>query len=270
MSYDRPTPPPVISAGKAYEELEGAQGREVYFRPMRYRPADLGAVQPTIEVTADGAAHACAMLDVSQSGVAFAWPAGLPPTQQGAVLALSVRVDRYEAYRGAALVMSVRPDASCTVVGVSFTESLLDIEHILHLRDVRNWEAEGADALSLSRKAWNLPGHDDFKAAVGDLHLFLDDAAHHLQQVEAQLPWTVVHGEGGPPARRALIDTLRRTFVADFLGFEARLDRALRRATPEGWQGLKRFSQQHLDAFLLQAPFHYRSKTKPLGYPGDF
>ena len=38
MSYDRPTPPPVISTGKAYEELEGAQGREVYFRPMRYRP----------------------------------------------------------------------------------------------------------------------------------------------------------------------------------------------------------------------------------------
>lgn len=270
MSYDRPTPPPVISTGKAYEELEGAQGREVFFRPMRYRPVDLGAVRASVEVTLDGATHTCTMLDVSQSGVAFLWPAGAAATEQGADLSLVVRFDRFEAYRGAALVMSVRPDPSGTVVGVSFTESLMDIEHVLHLRDVRNWEAEGADALSLAHKPWNLRGHDDFKAAVGDLHLFLDDAAHHLQQVEAQLPWTVVHGEGGAPARGALVDTLRRTFVADFLAFESRIYGALRGAAPDDWEGLKRFSQQHLDAFLLQAPFHYRSKTKPLGYPGDF
>lgn len=270
MSYDRPTPPPVMSTGKAYEELEGAQGREVYFRPMRYRPSDLGAVQASVEVSLDGATFTCPMLDVSQSGVAFAWPRGLLATEQGAVLALVVRFDRFEAYRGAAIVMSVRPDPGGTVVGVSFTESLMDIEHVLHLRDVRNWEAEGTDALALARKPWNLPGHDDFKAAVGDLHLFLDDAAHHLQQVEAQLPWSVVHGEAGAPARNALVETLRRTFVADFLAFERRIDGALRSASPDDWQGLKRFSQQHLDAFLLQAPFHYRSKTKPLGYPGDF
>lgn len=270
MSYDRPTPPPVSSVGKAYEELEGAQGREVYFRPIRYRPSDLGGVQTAVEVTLDGVTAPCAMVNVSQSGVAFTWPSALAPTEQGAALALTVRFDTFEAYRGPALVMSVRPDPIGTVVGASFTDALLDVEHVLHLREVRAWELDGAPALAHARKPWNLPDHDDFKAAVGDLELFLDDAAEHLKALESQLPWAVVHGEAAPPARRALVETLRRTFVADFLAFERRIDQALRRASPEAWQGLKRFSQRHLDAFLLQAPFHARSKGKPLGYPGDF
>ena len=47
---DRPTPPPIETAGRAYEELEGAQGREIFFRPIRYRPADLAPITVSIEV----------------------------------------------------------------------------------------------------------------------------------------------------------------------------------------------------------------------------
>lgn len=271
MSYDRPTPPPVLTTGKAYEELEGAQGREVFFRPTRYRPTDLGSVRASVEFEFDAHTYACEMQDVSQNGVAFLWPANLPPPTQGATLSpLVVRFDRHEAYHGAALVMSVRASEGATVVGASFTEALLDIEDVLQLRDVRNWEVESAATLALAKKPWSLGGHDDFKAAVGDFRLFLDDASHHLAQVEVSLPWNVVHGESGAPARGALIDALRHGFVRDFIALANRIDTCVRRTSPDAWQALKPFTQQHLDALLLQAPFLYRARTKPLGYPGDF
>src|SRR5512139_1874795 len=71
-------PEPAAGAIRRYDELDGAEGRAVFFRPHRYTAADLAPLWCTVDVLADGGAHTCPLRDVSQNGVAFAWPAGVP------------------------------------------------------------------------------------------------------------------------------------------------------------------------------------------------
>jgi hypothetical protein len=52
---DSAQPPPVSGTirarrGQAYAELEGGQGREVFFRPHRYQLEELGPVHPVVHV----------------------------------------------------------------------------------------------------------------------------------------------------------------------------------------------------------------------------
>jgi hypothetical protein len=37
-----------VSRVATYEELDAGQGREIHFRPDRYRRADLGPVEPVV------------------------------------------------------------------------------------------------------------------------------------------------------------------------------------------------------------------------------
>ncbi len=48
------------------------------------------------------------------------------------------------------------------------------------------------------------------------------------------------------------------------------IDAALRGATREQREGLREFSERHLGKLLMQSPWMYRARYKPLGYPGDF
>jgi hypothetical protein len=44
---------------RVYEDLEGAQGREVNFRPTRYSSEQLGPVRSLVELSLQDARHAC-------------------------------------------------------------------------------------------------------------------------------------------------------------------------------------------------------------------
>lgn len=271
MRDDRPTPPPIIGSEGAYEDLDGAQGREVYFRPTRYSQKDLGPVRATVEVTLHGHAHTCEMQDVSQNGVAFRWPASVPPPGLGEPVAcLVVRFDLHDAYRGGALVMSVREQPGGYVVGASFTDALMDIGDVLHMRDVRSWSVETARQLSAKAQPWYVPGFETFKSLVGELKLFFDETAASLNDLEKRLPWHVVHGTAETPARAALLRQFEADFVPDYLRYSYAIDAASRNATPDEWAHLKEFSLRHVHGYLMQAPFVERAFTKPLGYPGDF
>lgn len=270
MSDERLTPPPIIT-GSSYEDLEGAQGREVFFRPTRYRPTDLGPVRSAVEVAFEGDALACEMRDVSQNGVAFLWPEGKAPPPLGATLpSVVVTFDGHDAYRGGAVVMSVRAESGGNVVGASFTDALMDIGDVLHLRDVRNWSVESARRLSAGAQPWYVEGFDRFKALVGELHLFLKDASANLGELERRLPWHVVHGTSDSPARAALLQQLDRDFVPECTRYSYAIDAALRGASPDEWAHLKEFSQRQVHEYLMQAAFIERAYNKPLGYPGDF
>src|SRR5512147_1433925 len=77
---DDPSPAPAPHSRVArYEELEGAEGRAVFFRPQRYAASDLAPLQGLLTVTMDGEVKACPVLDVSQNGAAISWPRGTPP-----------------------------------------------------------------------------------------------------------------------------------------------------------------------------------------------
>src|SRR5207247_1189686 len=176
-----------------YEDLDGAQGREVFFRPHRYRAADLSPLR--CDVLANG--RVCALLDVSQNGAAFEWPKDLPVTVGEQLAGLAVRFDEHVPFRGEAKVGSVREVGGVTVVGVSFEGLLLPVDEVLDLRAIKGGVQPPAP--------WRVAGHDHFKVLVSELRLYLEDAERQLAKLESELPWHVLHGAESP-ARTALME----------------------------------------------------------------
>ncbi|MBK9515778.1 MAG: class I SAM-dependent methyltransferase family protein [Anaeromyxobacter sp.] len=253
---------------RRYEELDGAVGRGVFFRPQRFSAEDLAPLTAAVTVTVAGARRECALVDVSQNGVAVAWPADLP-VSPGQRLPAALRFDDHAAFTGEAHVGSVRQKDGLTVVGLSFVDFLLDVDEIHQLRAVRAWAPAGAGG-PLERRPWRLAGHEKFKSLVSELGLYLEDARRELTAFEAELPWHVLNGPANP-ARAALVSRLRAGFVADVVDQTEQVDAALRQI-PGGLANAaaREWSLRHLHDHLLQALSCQRALHKPFGYPGDY
>jgi extracellular factor (EF) 3-hydroxypalmitic acid methyl ester biosynthesis protein len=263
------TPPKLVAPIRSYEELEGAQGREVFFRPQRYRAPDLLPVRGEVLVSNAGAPVTCVLHDVSQSGVALEWPVGKPALTIGEHLPeVVVRFDGHEAYRGEGRVGSVRDVGGATVVGVSFEGLLLQVDEILHLRSIKQF----AESRATTQPLWRAAGHERFKVLVSELQLFFQDAEEQFRRLEEQLPWHVLHGDSNPPspARTALIDQIRTGFARDVVRMMEEIDAALRSAPPAHGAALLQWSRRHLHEYFMQAPSARRAFQKPFGYPGDY
>ena len=248
-----------------YEELDGGQGREVFFRPHRYQAADLLPLRTTVAVSVNGTRHTCALLDVSQNGVAFEWPADLPVSVGDRLVNLVVAFDEEEPYRGDARVGSLREAQGTTIVGVSFEGPLLPIDAMLDLRSIRNYAVGGV----VPAGPWRVPGNDRFKVLISELRLYLEDAEQHLPRLEKELPWHALH-DPASPSRKPLMDTLKNTFVADVVRATVEIDAAVRTAPPTQLQPLLQWSRRQLHHFFMQSPSMARCANKPFGYPGDY
>ena len=272
----RPVRPPIpvpIAADRIahYTDLVGQSGRDIFFRPQRYPRSELASIGVLVTIGWGGVTHRCELEDVSQNGLAFQWSSGDPP-ELGAVLdPVVLRFDGHEAYRGRARVCSLRQGARGSVVGVCVVDSLMNIEDVLQLRDVKARISESEyPGSSLESGTWRVPGQECFKALVAELCLFLQDAKAKFDELERSLPWHVVHGEHESPARDVLIQRIESGFVADLVQASNGIDAALRSASGEARGRLREFSARYLDDLLLQSPWMHRARYKPLGYPGDF
>lgn len=257
------------SAVGSYHELEGGTGREVNFRPPRYSSPELGPIGANVTIVLNGVEHGCVLRDVSQNGVAFEWREARA-FEVGATLPLIVvSFDQHEAYRGGARVGSVRSLEQGQVVGAHFLDTLMNIDDVLHLRDVKAWSGRGP-GLELKDRPWRVAGYSNFKALVGELKLFLEDAEHQLAELEGSLPWHVAHGDQASPARAALVTRLRHEVADAIVEASNAINDSLSTATPSDRQVLKEYSQRCLHSLMMQSPWMRRAREKPLGYPGDY
>jgi hypothetical protein len=247
-----------------YEELEGAQGREVFFRPQRYRAADLAPLRAEVVLTAGAVERRCPLLDVSENGAAFECPKDLVPAVGDCLSAVSVRFDAHEAYRGDARVGSVRESAGATIVGISFEGRLVSIDEILELRGIKTFVGQRA-----TQPVWRVAGHERFKTLVSELRLTLEDAEHQLRHVEVELPWHVVHGDP-TRARDELMRTIRAHIAVDLVKAVEEIDATVRKVPADDVPHLIEYSRRHLHDFFMQAPAARRAFQKPFGYPGDY
>lgn len=259
-------PPPLD-----YTELDGGSGRDVFYRPDRYLRADLGLVRVKVELLVEGEAHTCDLFDVSQNGIAFEWTSERQLELGCEIEKLVVQFDAHEAYSGGAKVSSVRRIGPTTVVGVSLVDTLMNIEDVLHLRDVKAWVAGTAsDRLRAQEAPWYVRGLQPFKSWVSELRLFLEDGQAQLAELEASLPSHISQGGQASPARDALVQRMRDGFSADIIQLSNEIDAATRQATRSERDAIREFSQRQLQPLLMQAPWMHRARHKPLGYPGDF
>jgi len=263
------TIPPAPESPRSYQDLDGGLGREVYFRPPRYPSAELGPVGAKVLIKVADRERACPLHDVSQNGVAFEWTEAETLSVGDTIPLVTVSFDRHEAYRGSARVGSVRQVADRQVVGVSFLDTLMNIDDVLQLRDVKAWNGAGP-GLALKSRPWRVPGHERVKARIAELRLLFIDAEEQLGELEASLPWHVAHGDQQSPARSALVERIKREVVDEILVATQAVHEALDRSNPVELQKLKEYSVRHLDSYLMQSWWMRRAKEKPLGYPGDF
>lgn len=265
---DRRRPHPLPDPIRPYEELDGAEGRAVFFRPQRYTAVDLQPLRAEVEIGVHGVKHACTLRDVSQSGVALEVSPGVVLAEETR-LELSLRFGEHEAYRGEGRVGSIRSQGRATVVGVSFHDFLLDVDELLELRNMRRW-GRLAPSFRLEARPWALQGSERYKSLVADLRLFYEDARGQLDALERSLPWHVLHGPDNP-ARRALVEQLRTEFVADAVRLTEEVDAAVREV-PDGFGNgvAKEWSRRHVHDFIMLSPCCLRALRKPFGYPGDY
>jgi len=253
---------------RKYEDLDGADGRSVFFRPQRYTAEDLAPLRGTVALTIGPERRELPVRDVSQSGVAVDWPPGEPLPSERLRVEAVVRFDAHVAFRGLARVGSVREREGQALVGLHFEDFLLDVEELLELRGVRTWSA--TKGLGRAERPWSLEGGERFKALASELRLFFEDARTHLDALERELPWRVLHGEDHP-ARQALIGSLRSDFSAPVLRLSERLDEAVREL-PGGHANpaAKAWSVRQVHEFIMSSPGCLRCYQKPFGYPGDY
>jgi extracellular factor (EF) 3-hydroxypalmitic acid methyl ester biosynthesis protein len=262
-------PPKLVTAIRTYEELEGAQGREVFFRPQRYRAQDLAPLRAYVNLRIDLANYECPVHDVSQNGVAFEWPPDIPVEVGSNIERLEVCFDEHVAYRGDARVGSLRAETA-PIAGVSFTGPLLDVDLVLHVRDIKAWQGRDGLGLTLSRKAWAVEGNDRFKTLVSELALYLQDSEGQLGELEKSLAWHVVQGESPSAAREALLERLRSEFVTDVVRYSNAINDAMDAAPPAHLKSLREYTRRLLHGYIMQAPWMHRAYYKPFGYPGDY
>ena len=253
-----------------YEELDGGQGREVFFRPKRYSAADLAPLAPTVSLVMRGLPRDCSFRNISRSGVAVD-VAEDDSVVVGTGARLAIAFDGHEVFWGDGRIERVFPADGKTVIGVSFAESLVDIDDLLRLRDLKTWNQQHGDGHRLSRRLWHTAGQERFKSLVGELRLFFEDASAQLADLEHTLPAQVLHGERDSAARAALIPWLQREFCEPVVNYANEIDAALRTASAAAdWHALKEYSLRHVHSFLMQSPAMHRAYMKPCGYPGDF
>src|SRR5260370_27707654 len=160
---------------RTYEELDGGQGREVFFRPHRYRAADLLPLRAEVGVLSGGVDLVCQLLDVSQSGVAIEWPPDVRVSVGEHLSHVAARFDGYEAYAGEARVGSVREADSSMIVGLSFEGPLLPMDDVLELRAIRAFAG-----LASPIPLWPPPALDRFNVPASALHPHLQPRQDHL------------------------------------------------------------------------------------------
>jgi len=256
---------------RRYDELDGAQGRAVYFRPHRYGGDELSPLETRLTIELEGQEHVCAVRDVSQSGAAIDWPADVALPPYGTELTrLRVEFDRFCAYDGVARIGSIRDVEGVVVVGAEFSERLLNMDEVLLVRDLRRAAAAAPVPLPCRERAWQLGGHATFKRLIGELRLYLEDSEQHFQALEAELPWSTLHGDADSAARRALVDLVTTEFMPDFLGMTAQLQLAVRDVPADESAPLVAYSRRYLDDWFMRSPWMERARNKPLGYPGDY
>ena len=263
---------------KLYEELEGGEGREIFFRPHRYEAEQFEPLSLWVQIAGSGHhADELSVLDISQGGVALKWAStGLP--SRGDELILTVGFDEQLAYVGRAVVSVVRREQPELVgpelleeahVGLDLKDGLLKIDELLQTRDLKRQHSAQAP-FGAHEASWRAVGHDRFKAQVAEMSLLLDDWEHHFSKIEQQVSWDLLRAEAAHPTRAALLQLVQVDFMPDFLKLAGALYEETRSLSDEEQRPLCHFSQRFLDQRFMSAPWMYRARVKPLGYPGDY
>ncbi len=238
-----------------HQDLNGASGKAVRFRPERLDAANIPA-DLACRFRCDAAfVGPIQVLDLSAAGFAAASPQqlSLPP---GSVLeSFELLQGERTIWTGDAVVVHLSGDR----IGGRFTSGVLDLQHL-------RLGATLDGRMSLLREQSEvLPA--EWRAAVGDLRQLLEDVRNEVDELE--------RAELGDPLRRfdeeaRLFEGLRATWGTTYYAAVARLHEMSRSLDKRAAVLGHAYASSLLMPVLMACPMHRRAYEKPLGYAGDY
>jgi extracellular factor (EF) 3-hydroxypalmitic acid methyl ester biosynthesis protein len=108
----------------------------------------------------------------------------------------------------------------------------------------------------------------EFKIVIADIHTFLSDLRHWLEQVELAIRASPAGSRLA--LEREWMEAITPATTDAIAALYGRFDQVARSVEPEFVPAHQAFGRRHLHPLILASPFVYRTLTKPLGYAGDY
>ena len=243
----------------AYEELKGASGKEVWFRPPRYDARVLFPQSPP-KVRLRSAVHK--LQDISLGGVAVLCSQSADDIPDiGDVLPLTIQQMGFSIFESEARVLRREDTVFGSKLAFNFVDSFIEFEKLLS----RNTQAH------ISARAEN-PAHDQLVSR--EYRLFCADVLGTLRSYKRVIEDNV---------SLAQMANCNFDFNGCYDSCEAKLLQQWRpiwrtgndlirsiRADRDVLQATKQFSELVLTPEFSAGEIWNRSYTKPMGYPGNF
>jgi SAM-dependent methyltransferase len=249
---------------KSYEELMGAVGRAVFYRPERRRVRDLLSRDARPQLLVSG--REVQLFDVSMNGISFLTGENHSSWQVGQELAVRLLLRDKEIYAGQARVARVEPGSRgrCRV-GVGLVTGFLDLPEVRREDDEGQLERD----LSAGPEATRERIPVGFREQVGRAVHFLQYYRRVLGRNEARYREFGLHGaEAVRSLTERALTSLREPW--------AEIQQECSRASVECLQDLevllaaKEYTETVVTPVMMEVPLVHRAYTKPLGYPGDY
>jgi extracellular factor (EF) 3-hydroxypalmitic acid methyl ester biosynthesis protein len=238
-----------------HEDLSGANGSAVRFRPARLNAADLPA-DLTCRFRCEGVfVGPLPVVDLSTAGAAAATPSTLALAPGSVLESFELLVGDRTIWTGDAVVVHGNVER----IGARFTSGVLDLEHM------KLGATIGGRLAAHDERRQRLPA--EWRAAVGDLRLLLEDVRREMDEIE--------RAETNDPLRRAedeadLFERMRRGWGESFYAAASALH-AMSADFDKRTAALGRsYASSMLMPILMASPLDRRAYEKPLGYAGDY
>jgi extracellular factor (EF) 3-hydroxypalmitic acid methyl ester biosynthesis protein len=249
---------------KSYEELMGALGRAIFFRPERRRVRDLLSRDAQPQLLVEGQEYP--LFDLSMNGVSLISRNGIKHWPIGTELELKLLLYDKEVYKGRARVARVESGQKAgTRIAFGLTNGFLDLPEILR----QDEEGRLENQLRFGPEYWRtrIPKalQEATSRAVHFLHFYRQTLDRHEARYKAP-------GGGGSDA----IAALEQRALAALRGPWSEIVRAASRAALECLNdrevlaAAKEYTENLVTQVLLVCPMLRRAYTKPLGYSGDY
>jgi extracellular factor (EF) 3-hydroxypalmitic acid methyl ester biosynthesis protein len=249
---------------KSYEELMGALGRAVFFRPERRRVRDLLSRDAQPQLLVDD--NQFPLFDLSMNGVSFVSRNNTPPLPVGTEVEIKLLLYNKQVYTGRGRVARLEPGPKGgTRVGVGLTSGFLDLPEILRQDEEGNLDKE----LRLGPDYWRTRIPKGFLDAGSRAASFLQFYRQILDRHEARYK---APGGGGHIAISALEDRALEALRGPWNEIQRAASVAAVECLddPEVLSAAKDFTETLVTPVVSVCPLHRRAYTKPLGYPGDY
>ncbi len=238
-----------------HEDLSGASGAAVNFRPARF---DVAAMPVHIACTfrCDGAVVGpIEVLDLSAAGFAALASPDLLLAPGSQLESFELLVAGRAAWVGEASVVHCADGR----IGGRFTSAVLDVQQLRLGATLEGRLASGREQRARLPVEW--------RAAVADVRQMLEDVKFEVEEIE--------RSETFDPLRRAeeeaeLFTGLRRRWGSEYYEAVSRLHEMSKTLEPHAAVLGRTYASSMLMPLLAACPLHRRAYEKPLGYAGDF